>query len=40
MFVWNLLKILLYRYCEARRQKLLDFVYEGYEADIWEFIDS
>ncbi|XP_065912910.1 E3 ubiquitin-protein ligase arih1-like [Dysidea avara] len=28
------------KYCEARRQKLLDFVYEGYDADIWEFIDA
>ena len=28
------------RYCEARRQKLLDFVFEGYDADIWEFIDA
>lgn len=24
-------------YCERRRQVLLDYVYEGYESDIWEF---
>lgn len=27
------------RYCEARRKVLLDHVYEGYETDIWEYID-
>ncbi|XP_064400829.1 E3 ubiquitin-protein ligase arih1l-like [Halichondria panicea] len=25
------------KYCEARRQVLLDHVYEGYEQEIWEF---
>lgn len=28
-----------YRYCEARRKVLLDHVYEGYETDIWEYMD-
>lgn len=28
-----------YRYCEARRKALLDHVYEGYETDIWEYVD-
>ena len=27
------------RYCEARRKALLDHVYEGYETDIWEYVD-
>ena len=27
------------RYCEARRKVLLDHVYEGYETDVWEYID-
>lgn len=30
----------LLRYCEARRQVLLEHVYEGYEQEIWEFNDS
>eukprot|EP00112_Aurelia_sp_Birch-Aquarium-sp1_P002902 Seg1321.9 transcript_id=Seg1321.9/GoldUCD/mRNA.D3Y31 product="E3 ubiquitin-protein ligase arih1" protein_id=Seg1321.9/GoldUCD/D3Y31 len=28
-----------YRYCEQRRQVLLDHVYEGYDKDFWEYQD-
>jgi len=29
-----------YRYCESRRQVLLDHVYEGYEKDWWAYNDN
>jgi len=29
-----------YRYCESRRQVLLDHVYEGYEKDWWVYNES
>lgn len=28
------------RYCEGRRKVLLDHVHEGYEKDLWEYIDD
>ena len=27
------------RYCESRRQVVLDHVYEGYDLDVWEFME-
>ncbi|XP_067665164.1 E3 ubiquitin-protein ligase arih1-like [Haliotis asinina] len=29
-----------YRYCESRRKVLLDHVHEGYERDLWEYIED
>lgn len=28
------------RYCESRRNVLLDYVYEGYEKDLWEYYND
>ncbi|KAJ8305008.1 hypothetical protein KUTeg_018591 [Tegillarca granosa] len=28
-----------YRYCESRRKVLLDHVHEGYEKDLWEYLE-
>lgn len=30
----------LYRYCESRRRVLLQHVHEGYEKDLWEYIED
>ena len=29
-----------YRYCESRRRVLLQHVHEGYEKDLWEYIED
>lgn len=29
-----------YRYCESRRNVLLDHVHEGYEKDLWEYYND
>ncbi|KAI8777147.1 E3 ubiquitin-protein ligase arih1, partial [Biomphalaria glabrata] len=29
-----------YRYCESRRNVLLDHVHEGYEKDQWEYLEA
>lgn len=28
-----------FRYCESRRKVLLDHVHEGYEKDLWEYLE-
>lgn len=28
------------RYCESRRRVLLQHVHEGYEKDLWEYIED
>lgn len=43
MFVcsWTLTNLLcLSRYCESRRRVLLQHVHEGYEKDLWEYIED
>ncbi len=32
--------LLLCRYCESRRRVLLQHVHEGYEKDLWEYIED
>lgn len=29
----------IYRYCELRSKVVLEYVYEGYDNDFWEFIE-
>lgn len=30
----------VYRYCESRRRVLLQHVHEGYDKDLWEYIED
>ena len=36
---FNYYCLLCFRYCQSRREALLDHVYEGYDMDFWEFIE-
>jgi len=32
--------IVMHRYCERRRKVLLKHVHEGYDKDLWEYLDT